>query len=107
MIIAKILAAFYVLYFLNKTERLKNLKDKEKIFIYLFLALLIISDTQITFLNFKFNFLIVGIVVILFEILIKNIKRLNIKTNYIFLKIYTAILLVLLLYRGGLWILQT
>lgn len=106
MILARLIAAIYVFFILKKTESLKKLKDKEKIFIYLFLALLIISNTQIVLFGYTFNFLIIGIVVVLFEILLKNFKKLNIQTNYIFLKIYTVILLVLLLYRGGLWILQ-
>lgn len=103
MIIARILTAFYILYFLRKTESLKNIKNMEKICIYLFLLLLIISDTQVKIFGYSFNFLLVGIIVVLFEVLLKNI---SFKTKYIFLKVYLAILFLLLLYRGGLWILH-
>lgn len=103
MIIAKIIAALYVFYFLEKTESLKKLKDTEKYFIYFFLAILTFSNTQINVFNLSFDFLIIGIIVVLFEILLKSLKM---TTKYLFLKIYTVILFVLLLFRGGLWILQ-
>lgn len=103
MIIVKILAILYVLYFFRKTETLNKVKEKEKYFIYFLLVLLAFSDSQVTIYNYSFNFLIVGIIVVLFEILLKFLK---IVTKYLFLKIYTVILLVLLICRSGLWILQ-
>lgn len=103
MIVAKMLVMFYVLYILNKTETLKNIDLKKKSLIYAFLALLIILDTKIFIFNYSFDFLIIGIICILIEVILKNCK---IKTNFIILKIYIVLLLVLLLYRGGLWIFQ-
>lgn len=103
MIIAKIITLLYVFYFFKKTEQLNNLKEKEKYFVYFILVLIAFSNTQIRVFNLSFDFLIIGIVVVLFEILLKYLK---IVTKYLFLKIYTVILLVLLLCRGGLWILQ-
>lgn len=103
MIILQMLSIFYVFYLLEKTESLKNLSKKEKYTIYFFLVLLGFSNTKITIFNFSFDFLIIGIIVILFEVILKNLR---IITNYIFFKIYAVILLVLLIYRGGAWILQ-
>lgn len=103
MIILQMLSIFYVFYLLEKTESLKNLNKKEKYTIYFFLVLLGFSNTKITIFNFSFDFLIIGIIVILFEVILKNLR---IITNYIFFKIYAVILLVLLIYRGGAWILQ-
>lgn len=103
MIILQILSILYVFYLLEKTESLKNLGKKEKYIIYFFLVLLGFSNTKITIFNFSFDLLFMGIIVILFEVILKNLK---IATNYLFLKIYSVILLVLLLFRGGIWILQ-
>lgn len=103
MIILQILSILYVFYLLEKTESLKNLGKKEKYTIYFFLVLLGFSNTKITIFNFSFDLLFMGIIVILFEVILKNLK---IVTNYLFLKIYSVILLVLLLFRGGAWILQ-
>lgn len=103
MIILQILVIIYIFYFLDKTKILKSLENKKKYTIYFFLILLGFLDTKITIFNFSFDFLIVGIVIILIEIILKNLK---ITTNYLFLKTYFVILTVLLLYRGGTWILQ-
>lgn len=102
MIIIQILSIIYVLYILEKTESLKSLENK-KYTIYFLLILLGFSNTQITIFNFSFDFLIVGVIVGLFEILLKYLK---VTTKYLFLKIYAVILFVLLFYRGGIWILQ-
>ncbi|WP_337742976.1 hypothetical protein [Fusobacterium gonidiaformans] len=103
MIIIQILSIIYVLYILEKTESLKSLENKKKYAIYFLLILLGFSNTQITIFNFSFDFLIVGVIVGLFEILLKYLK---VTTKYLFLKIYAVILFVLLFYRGGIWILQ-
>lgn len=97
MIVIKVIMIFYVFYVLRKTESLNKLTPKERGIIYFFLVLLGISNTQIEIFNFSFDFLIIGIITTLLEILLKSLK---ITTNYIFLKIYFVILLVLLLYRG-------
>lgn len=103
MIIAKILVIFYIFYILEKSESLKRLKSREKYIIYVSIVLLGLANTQITMFNYSFDFLIIGIIISLIEIILKNLK---IITNYLFLKIYLVILFVLLLYRGGLWILK-
>lgn len=103
MIIAKILGGLYVFYFLKKTELLNKIEEKKRYLIYLLLVLLALFDTKINIFNYSFDFLIVGFIVCLFEILLKYLK---IETKYLFLKIYIVILLVLLLCRGGLWISQ-
>lgn len=103
MIVAKILIIFYVFYILEKSESLKKLKSREKYIIYVSVVLLGLVNTQITIFNYSFDFLIIGIIMSLIEILLKHLK---IVTNYLFFKIYLVILFVLLLYRGGLWILK-
>lgn len=103
MIIFTMLVIIYMIYFLEKTKILKKLGDKKKYSVYFFLILLSFLDTQITLFKFSFNFLIVGIIIVLFEVALKKLK---IVTNYLFFKIYFVILTVLLLYRSGIWILQ-
>lgn len=102
MIILQILTIIYIFYLLNKTKLLANLDTRKKYIIYFFLVLVGLSDTQVTLFKFSFDFLVVGIVVILIEIILKNFKT----TNYLLLKTYFVILTVLLFYRGGTWILQ-
>lgn len=103
MMIAKMLTAFYVTYILKKTELMKKDELKKRNFIYFFLALLVISDTQVKMFNYSLDILLMGIIIVLLEILLKYLK---IKTKYILLKIYIVLLSVILIYRGGLWILQ-
>lgn len=102
MIMAKVLTAFYVIYIFKKTELIKKDELKKRNFIYFFLALLVISDTQVKIFNYSLDVLLIGIVVVLLEIVLKYLK---IKTKYILLKIYMILLSVILIYRGGLWIL--
>ena len=102
MIILQILTIIYIFYLLNKTKLLANLDTRKKYIIYFFLVLVGLSDTQVTLFKFSFDFLVVGIAVILIEIILKNFKT----TNYLLLKTYFVILTVLLFYRGGTWILQ-
>lgn len=106
MIILKILSILYILYIFKKTELIKKLKNKDKYLIYTFLILLALTNTKIVINNNKIDVLSVGIGVVLLEVLLKNFKKFKINTKYILLKIYMVLLLVILLYRGGLWISQ-
>lgn len=103
MIILQILSIIYIFYFLDKTKLLINLDNKKKYVIYFLLILVGLSNTKVTIFNHSFDFLIIGIGVVLIEIVL---KKLNTTINYLFIKIYFLILLVLILYRGGIWILQ-
>jgi|GEM_PF-3163279 hypothetical protein len=108
MIILKILTILYVIHFFKKTNILKNMKEREKVLIYVLLIIISFLDTQVRIFNYSFDFLIIGIAIVIFEIIFKYliVKRLKIENNFIFLKAYGVILLLLLVYRGVIWILQ-
>lgn len=108
MIILKILTILYVIHFFKKTNILKNMKEKEKNLIYVLLIIISFLDTQIRIFNYSFDLLIVGIIIVVLEIIFKYliVKRFKLKNRFILIKIYGVILLLLVIYRGVLWILQ-
>lgn len=108
MIIFKILTILYVIHFFKKTNVLKNVKEKEKNLIYVLLIIISFLNTQVRIFNYSFDLLIVGIIIVILEIIFKHLiaKNFKIKNRFILIKIYGIMLLLLVIYRGVLWILQ-
>lgn len=108
MIILKILTILYVIHFFKKTNILKNMKVREKAIIYVLLIIISFLDTQVRIFNYSFDLLIIGIAIVILEIIFKYliVKKFKIKNRLILIKIYVVILLLLVIYRGVLWILQ-